>query len=107
MSLNDIAQHLKSRGNFGHAGRPGKRGGSMPGSSSTSAESLEESKVTEHKGKIVRLAGQEVTVRVGNSNVPRKGTLMRSGDGFKLIGRPTKYEFDQVTRVLGNTIDVK
>lgn len=30
MSIGDLFSKLKARGNFGHAGRPGKRGGSLP-----------------------------------------------------------------------------
>lgn len=30
MSLDELFSKLKARGNFGHAGRPGKRGGSLP-----------------------------------------------------------------------------
>lgn len=60
------------------------------------------------QGKIKQLVNQEVIIKVGQSNVDRKGTLTtRGSDGFKILGRPTTYTFDQVENVTGNTIRIK
>ncbi len=58
---------------------------------------------------IYKLAGQEVRIRVSPETVERKGMLMvrRAAGCFKILGRPTVYMFDQVTRVLDNHITIK
>lgn len=129
MSFNKLIEQLKGgagSGNFGHSGIPGKVGGSAPGGSKIVGTNVTPLKGGQnqlqadfekatgkkigsgsapHKAAVKKLMGQDVTIYVGSSNVPRKGTLIHRGENeFKTLGGFTKYRYTDVKSVVGTTI---